>query len=378
MRITHLLLAISASLLLACCQGNPSSTGLKSGLKTEDFHGLTMDGSTDLYTMTNEKGMEVSISTFGARIVSCMVPDHNGEFRDVVLGYDNIMSYYEGQTDFGAVIGRYANRIANHGFTLDGVYYELPDNSNGNCLHGGPDGFQHRNFRIAKADGHSIELALESKDMEMGFPGDMDLRVIYTLREDNALDIQYYATTTKPTVINLTNHAYFNLSGDYTRDILDHELWIGASNFTPADERSIPTGTIESVAGTPLDFTSAKTVGKDIESDFDQIMRNRGFDSNWILDSGGDVESVSARLTCPKTGIVMEVFTTEPGIQVYTANYLGSKVILKGGIPGGKHHGICLETQHYPDSPNKPEFPSTVLRPGEAFHSQTVYRFSLK
>lgn len=334
-----------------------------------------------LHTLTNEAGMEVRITPFGARIVSILVPDKNGEMRDVVLGFDAISDYHpqNNQTDFGAAIGRYANRINQGRFTLDGVEYRLPQNNYGHCLHGGPSGWQYCNFETVEADSRHVKLRLVSPDGDNGFPGTVTATVSYTLTPDNAIDIVYEAVTDKATVINMTNHSYFNLSGEpATHCIEDDILYVNASHFTPVDSTFMTTGEIRPVAGTPFDFTVAKRIGQDINADCDQIRNGHGYDHNWVLDTGGSIQAVAAELYCPATGINLKVYTDEPGIQVYAGNFLDGSVVGKKGIAYPFRSAICLETQHYPDTPNKADWPSVVLRPGETYTSHCIFAFGVK
>ncbi len=333
------------------------------------------------YTMKNSAGMEVKVTNFGGRIVSVIVPDKDGVRRDVVLGFDKVEDYYpeNHQSDFGAAIGRFANRIAGAKFTLDGIEYNLPKNNFTNCLHGGPTGWQYQPYKVVEADSKHVKLCLVSPDGDNDFPGEVTAYVTYTLSEDGRLGIDYEATTTAPTVINMTNHSYFNLSGDPAgHSVLDDALYINASSYTPMDRFSIPTGEILPVKDTPMDFTAPHKIGDRIdETDFEQIRFGNGYDHNWVLDTAGDVTKVAARLSCEQTGINLEVYTDEPGIQVYTANFLDGSITGKDGVVYNKRSAICLETQHYPDSPNKPEWPSVVLRPGETYHSHCTYAFSV-
>ena len=364
------------SLFAAACKEKPQEPVLtKSGLDPEQFVAQVGDVTTGLYTLTNKNGMEVCITNFGGRIVSIMVPGKDSVFHDVVLGFDKIEDYMNVPSDFGATIGRYANRIAHGKFKLDGKEYTLPLNNNGHTLHGGPEGWQYRAFTVEDVSPNSLQLSYVSKDGEMGFPGQVNVNVFFTLTDRNSLVIDYLARAAAPTVINMTNHSYFNLSGDPTRPITDHLLLLNADTTTPVDEWLIPTGKIVKVAGTPFDFTKAKAIGQDIDADNEQIRFGRGFDHNWILNTGGNAGVLAASLMCPDTGIVLEVYTSEPAIQVYTGHFLHGTVTGKGGTAYQQRTAVCLETQHYPDSPNKPAFPSTVLRPGEKFESTTTYKF---
>lgn len=333
------------------------------------------------YTMKNKAGMEVTVTNFGGRITSVLVPDRDGVKRDVVLGFDKVEDYYpeNHQSDFGATIGRYANRIAEAKFTLDGKEYELPKNNFRNCLHGGPTGWQYQPYKMVEADASHVKFRIDSPDGDNGFPGAVTAFVTFTLTEDNKIDISYSATTTAPTVINMTNHSYFNLSGNPTRSIVEDSLYVNASEFTPIDRFSIPLGENVPVAGTPMDFTAMQRIGDRINDTSDEQIRNgSGYDHNWVLDTKGDVSKVAATLYCPLTGIAMDVYTDEPGVQVYTGNFLDGSISGKGGVVYQKRAAICLETQHYPDSPNRPQWPSTVLRPGETYTGRCIYAFYIR
>lgn len=370
-------LLVAAALMVGCCSEQSKTT--LSGLNPADFETTIGDQTTQLYTLKNANGMEVCITPFGGRIVSVMVPDRTGEMRDVVLGFDKISDYQTIPTDFGASIGRYANRIGQGKFTLDGVEYQLPQNNFGHCLHGGPNGWQYSLYSVKEATENSVVLTLSSPDGEEQFPGNVEAQVTYTLTADNAIAIDYEATTDAPTVINMTNHSYFNLTGDPTQQILDHELMINADAFTPVDDTYMTTGEIAPVAGTPMDFTTAKVVGKEIDNfDYIQLKNGNGYDHNWVLNTAGNKEEAAVVLYAPTTGIELTVYTTEPGIQVYTGNFLDGTVTGKKGIVYNQRVGICLETQKYPDTPNKPEWPSAVLRPGEKYTSHCTFKFGVR
>ncbi|MDE6429954.1 MAG: galactose mutarotase, partial [Duncaniella sp.] len=311
--------------------------------------------------------------------VSLMVPDRNGELRDVVLGFDSIAAYFpeNNQTDFSAAIGRYANRINQGRFVIDGDTVQLPQNNFGHCLHGGPTGWQYQVYDAEQPNDSTVVLTLNSPDGDNNFPGNVTAKVTYTLTSDNSLDIAYEAVTDKPTVINMTNHAYFNLNGDPSQPITDNQLYVNSTTYTPVDSTFMTTGEILPVSGTPMDFTTLRVIGERInETDFEQIRNGNGYDHNWVLATGGDDSVVAAQLVSPSTGIVLDVLTDEPGIQVYSGNFLDGTVTGKNAKVYNQRAGICLETQHYPDSPNKPEWPSTVLRPGETYKSHTVFSFS--
>ncbi|MCX4301899.1 MAG: galactose mutarotase [Alistipes sp.] len=368
-------LLIAGIVCAGACATEPQTT--RSGLVIDDFT-TDIDGRrTGLYTLTNANGMEVTVTDFGGRIVSVMVPDRAGELRDVVLGFDNIDDYIHVPSDFGAAIGRYANRIGQGRFTLDGKVYELPKNNFGHCLHGGPDGWQYKVYDVVEADDSHIVLAMHSPDGDANFPGAVEATVTYRLTDDNALDISYEAASDAPTIINLTNHSYFNLSGDPSTSICDDWLWIAADSFTPVDSTFMTTGEIVPVEGTPMDFRTAKRIGDDIDRyDFVQLKNGNGYDHNWVLATAGDITRKAAEVRNDVSGIVLEVYTDEPGVQVYTGNFLDGSVTGKHGIVYNQRAAICLETQHYPDSPNKPAWPSVVLRPDETYRSHCIYRFS--
>ncbi len=357
--------------------GDAAGDKTLSGLERQRFRSEVNGRLTDLYTLTNAAGMEVCITNFGGRIVSIMVPDRTGTLRDVVLGFDNIADYIRIPSDFGASIGRYANRIDRGRFVLDGDTVQLPVNNYGHCLHGGPDGWQYRVYEANQPDTQSLELMLHSPDGDAGFPGAVTAKVVYRLTDDNAVDISYEACTDRPTVINLTNHSYFNLSGDPAHPILDNLLTIAADGYTPVDSTFMTLGRIDSVGGTPFDFRRAKSIGAEIDSDNEQLRNGHGYDHNWVLATEGDSSRPAARLVSPVSGIALEVFTDEPGIQVYVGNFLDGTVCGKHDIPYARRTAVCLETQHYPDSPNKPQWPSTVLRLGEIYRSHCIYKFSV-
>ena len=373
-----LILLGAAALLLAC---SPQKKLTVSGLNPKDFKGTYNGMPTALYTMTNANGMEVCVTNFGGRIVSIMVPDKDGKMQDVVLGFDKVSDYFpeNNQTDFGAAIGRYANRINQGKFTLDGVEYQLPQNNFGHCLHGGPTGWQYQVYECVEADAKHVKLLRVSPDGDNNFPGEVKAYVTYTLTDDNKLDIAYEATTTAPTVINMTNHSYFNLSGDpANHSVVEHLLSLNSTSYTPVDNTYMTTGEIAPIEGTPFDFMHLKPIGQDIDADNEQIRNGNGYDHNWVLNTGGVISDMAAVLYCPETGITLFVYTDEPGIQVYSGNFLDGTITGKKGIVYKKRSGICLETQKYPDTPNKPEWPSAVLRPGETYHSHCIFAFSVK
>jgi aldose 1-epimerase len=339
--------------------------------------GRTPSGETvDIYTLTNSKGMEAAISTYGGVVVSLKVPDRTGALGDVVLGFDRFEGYLKPPPYFGAIVGRYGNRIAHGTFTLDGVQYTLARNNGENSLHGGIRGFDKRLWTVTQSSGQRLALTYLSKDGEEGYPGNLSTTVTYVLTENNELRIDYSATTDKDTVLNLTNHSYFNLAGQGEGDVLGHQVTIFADRFTPVDKTMIPTGELRYVAGTPFDFRRPHTIGERINSGDEQLALGRGYDHNFVINRAGSGLEPAARVSEPKTGRVLDVSTTEPGVQFYSANFLDGTLTGKGGKVYGPHSAFCLETQHFPDSPNKPEFPSVELKPGGRYRTATVYRFS--
>ena len=376
--MNRILCAVSAAALLfgaAACGDAVRTT--RSGLDPERFRTEIGGKPVALYTLTNDAGTEVCITNFGGRVVSILVPDRDGAMRDVVLGFDNIDDYRTIPSDFGAAIGRYANRIGQGRFELDGTAYQLPRNNYGHCLHGGPDGWQYRVYDVAEATPSSLTLVLLSPDGDAGFPGSVTARVKYTLTGDNALQIDYEAETDAPTIVNMTNHTYFCLSGDPAAGSLDDVLQIAASHYTPVDSTFMTTGEIVPVEGTTMDFRTPKREGEETDDfAFEQLRNGRGYDHNWVLDTAGDATRRAARLYSPASGIGVEVYTNEPGIQVYAGNFLDGTVRGKGGVAYPARASVCLETQHYPDTPNKPQWPSAVLRPGERYTSHCTFRFT--
>jgi aldose 1-epimerase len=358
-----------------------ASTGTGKTVVTKRDGGKLPNGaSVEIYTLKDEK-IEVQITTYGGEVMSVKVPDKQGKVEDVVLGFDTPSGYYEnsnskGAAFFGPIVGRYANRIAHAKFTLDGKEYTLTKNNGDNTLHGGPNGF-HNHIWGAQEIANGVELTYLSKDGEEGYPGNLTVTVRYTVSGED-LKIDYSATTDKPTVLNLTNHSYFNLSGQGKGTILAEELQLKASRFTPVDSGLIPTGELKAVAGTPFDFLKPHAVGSRISAADEQIQLGHGYDHNFVIDGGGKELTEAAEVYDPATGRLLQVLTTEPGVQFYTANFLDGSIKGKGGVAYPKNAALCLETQHFPDSPNQPAFPSTVLRPGSVFHSTTIYRFSVR
>ena len=333
----------------------------------------------DLYKLTNLNGMEVRITNYGATLVAVTVPDRNGNPADVVLGYDSLADYINGSNYFGCIAGRYANRIAGGRFKLNETSYLLAQNDGESHLHGGIQGFGKavwQAWEMENDDSLGLELTYLSQDGEDGYPGNLSATVIYTLTNRNELRIDYSAATDKPTVVNLTNHAYFNLAGAGSGDILDHELTINADRFTPVDPSLIPTGELRSVKGTPLDFTRPMTIGARIDQDNEQLLIAKGYDHNWVLNKDADGPCLAARAFERESGRTLEVYTTQPGIQFYSGNFMENRIAGKAGQVYHHRGGFCLETQHFPDSPNQPDFPSTILDPGVIYEHTTIYRFS--
>jgi aldose 1-epimerase len=373
--------AVFAALLACACFGQAPVKKGQPQVKKQAY-GKMPDGTpVDVYALTNANGMEASLITYGGALVSLTAPDRHGAFADVVLGMETLDGYRAQTAWFGALIGRYGNRIGGAQFALEGKTYKLPNNDGKNTLHGGGHGFGKQVWQgreVASAEGPAVEFSYVSKDGEEGFPGTLTVAVVYTLTNKNELKIDYRATTDKATVVNLTNHAYFNLKGAGEGDILDHEVTIDASRTTPVDATLIPTGELRAVAGTPFDFTKATAIGARIGSDDQQIKFGGGYDHNWVLDRTGAGLAKAAEVFEAKTGRVMQVLTTEPAMQFYTGNFLDGRLAGKGGKVYARRGGFCMETQHYPDSPNHPAFPSTELKPGETYHTTTVYAFSAR
>lgn len=366
------LLGISLS---KCNNGASTSTAssLKKGITKSDW-GMVDGKKVYLFTLVNNKGTEVTISSYGGTVTSFVTPGKNGVKSSIIIGFDSLQPYLQQPPYFGALVGRYANRIGNAKFILNGKIYPLAANNGKNTLHGGLKGFDKVVWygTIPSDTIPSLVLQYLSKDGEEGFPGNLDVTVKYTLSDDDGLKIEYNATTDKPTPVNLTNHSYFNLSGDVKNSVLNETLMIDADNYTPVDSTLIPTGEILPVKGTPFDFTTPKKIGRNI----DEV--KGGYDHNWVLNKKGDSLQLAAVLSDSITGRTMEVFTTQPGLQFYTGNFLDGKFINRSGKPINLHSALCLETQHFPDSPNKTNFPSTILQPGERYHEVTIYKVSIK
>ena len=379
-KLAHAIIATILLALVACTSDTPAPGGEPEMIARAPF-GNTPDGQqVELFTMSNRNGIELRAMTYGAVIVSLRTPDRDGQLDDIVLGFDSLASYTTVRGYFGPVVGRYGNRIAQGQFTLDSVTYTLAKNNGPNHLHGGVRGFNKMVWRgepFQRGDSVGVTFRYTSPDGEEGYPGTLETAVTYTLTDANELIIDYHATTDKPTVVNLTQHSFFNLAGIAKGDVLGHELMINASAFTPVDAGMIPTGEIRSVEGTPFDFRQATAIGARIDTIDEQISYGPGYDHNFVLDRVGTGLELAARVTEPMTGRTLEVRTTEPGIQFYAGNKLDGTIIGKGGHPFVKRGGFCLETQHFPDSPNQPSFPSTVLRPGNEYRSRTVFAFGV-
>lgn len=352
----------------------------KPRVKKEAFGKTATGAVVDIYTLTNSKGAEAKITNYGVAVVSMKVPDRRGKFDDVMLGYDTLDGYLKGDAYFGAIAGRYANRIAKGRFSLNGTAYSLAKNNGENHLHGGTKGFDKVVWQAessANKTGASVEMTYLSRDGEEGYPGNLTVRVIYTLTEDNELKIDFSATTDVDTILNLTNHAYFNLAGAGAGDILNHQMQINADRFVPTDAGSIPTGELRAVKGTPFDFTAPTAIGARIEAADEQLKLGNGYDHTFVLNKTAEQLSLAARVSEAASGRVLEVYTTEPGVQFYTGNFLAGAAGKNGKIYR-RRDGFCLETQHFPDSPNQPAFPSTVLKKGGRYVSTTVYKFSVQ
>lgn len=371
--IINIIIGLVVPVLVISCSDSQITM---SGLDTKKFVTNYGNKTTGLYVLKS-KDMEVCITNYGGRIVSIMVPDKDGIMRDVVLGFSSINDYLDNPSSLGATIGRVANRIKSGNFTLDDKKYSLPKNSAGHCIHGGYQGFQYKMFDVKVINENRLVMTYVSPDGEEGFPGNLKCEITMLLTDDNSIDISYRATTDKPTVVNMTNHSFFNLDGDASVDINDYQLWVNADCYTPIDSTLITTGEIVPVSNTPLDFTKPERIGDIIDSDYQQLNFAKGIDHNFVLNHYGDISKESAKVYSEKTGIMLSVYTNEPGLQVYTSNSLDGKFKGKGNIFYHSRCGICLETQHYPDSPNKIHWPSVVLRPGEEYYSRCIYKFSV-
>jgi aldose 1-epimerase len=373
--------------LMACNQATSTSNATTTMTDTTTYVALpaasgferTIDGKqTHLYTMKNKRGMQVAVSNYGGHLVSALVPDKAGKLVSVILGFDSIDGFQKASSSYyGATIGRYGNRIAKGMFTLDGKEYHLFINNDTNSLHGGKKGFNDVVWDAKQADSQTVELTYLSKDMEEGYPGNLKAKVTYHLTDDNAIEISYEATTDKTTVVNLTNHAYYNLNGEGNGTILDHIVQIDADNYTPVDKTLIPTGKIEPVKGTPFDFTTPKTIGKEISADNQQLKFGPGYDHNFVLNKH-TIQTPVAKVIGEKSGIEMDVYTEEPGLQFYSGNFMAGKNTIRGGKKDDHRTAFAMETQHFPDAPNQPAFASTVLTPGQVYKTKTIYKFIAK
>lgn len=370
--------ALTGVLFLMSCGTNKEAGKAEAPAATAPKQwGKTAEGEpVSLFTLANAKGMQMTVTNYGARVVTLLAPDRAGKMADVVLGFDSLDDYLKTNPFFGAIAGRYGNRIGKAHFTLNGVEYKLAANNGPNSLHGGDKGFDKKVW-TAKQDGpQRLELSYVSKDGEEGYPGTMTTKIVYSLTDDNAFRIDYTITTDKDTVKNVTNHSYFNLAGAGEGDILGHQVTLYASKFTPVDAGLIPTGELRPVDGTPFDFRQPHTIGERIDAPDEQIKLGKGYDHNFVLDGAmGSLHPV-AKIVEPKSGRVLDVSTTEPGVQFYSGNFLDGTLTGKGGKVYKQRYGLCLETQHFPDSPNKPDFPTVVLKPGETYQSTTIYKFS--
>ena len=363
------------TMLTACIHTSDNKVPMNYSQK--EFQSEINGKKTDLYLLTNKQGMTVTLTNYGAKIVSIFVPDRKGNLNDVVLGFGSLADYIKFGASHGATIGPFANRISGANFMIDSILYNLPKNNGENCIHSGKESF-YRQVWDASQTGNSVEMALQSPDGEWGFPGNKKVRVVFTLTEDNELKINYFATSDKATHFNITNHSYFNLRGEGNGDILNHQAVIRAMKVTRVDSFMIPTGELDNIQGTPLDFLTPHSFGERIDSDHPQLNLAKGYDFNYILDKPSGELAFAASVFEPESGRYMEVFTTEPGIQLYTGNHLRGNEIGKSHLPYNSRSGFCLETQHFPDTPNRPEFPSTLLFPGDTLSSTTIFRFSVK
>ncbi|SMD03824.1 aldose epimerase family protein [Pedobacter nyackensis] len=378
--LNSICLIFIATWVLSGCVGHDSTAvSVAASPDAGGFNGTVNGKVVALYVLKNKNGVETSITNYGGRVVSLLVPDKKNELKDIVLGYDSLTSYQKkGEPFFGALIGRYGNRIAKGKFTLNGKAYQLELNDGVNTLHGGSNGFYGQVWDAKKVNDQTLELSYFSKDGEAGYPGNLTVKVVYELTNDNALKISYHATTDKHTVVNLTNHAYFNLNGEGDSTITDHLLTIDADDYTPVDSTLIPTGKIEKVAGTPFDFTKPTLIGARINDNDQQLKYGKGYDHNYVLRKSTGLRKV-ASVSSTKTGIIMDVLTEEPGLQFYSGNFLtGEERNGKNGVSYPHRSAFCLETQHFPDAPNQPSFATTVLKPGQVYKTVTVYRFSVQ
>jgi len=363
-------------LACACCGGAPEN---KAGLSRSAFSKVIDGKNVYLWTLVNKNGMEMTVTNYGGKVVSLLVPDKTGKLVDVVTGYNSIDDFLKsGEIYFGATIGRYGNRIANGKFSIDGVEYPLATNNGPNNLHGGVKGFHAVVWDAKQIDKSTLELSYLAKDGEEGFPGNLNVKVVYKITDDNEFTIEYYAETDKKTVCNMTNHAYFNLSGEGSETAMDHILQIDADGFTPSNSDLIPLGNVEPVEGTPMDFRKPEVIGSRISEDYEPLKFGYGYDHNFVINKKEGEIAHAATLVSPVTGIKMEVFTDQPGIQLYSGNWMNGTEIGKSGKAYKYRAAVCLETQHFPDSPNQPQFPSTLLEPGQTYRHTTIHKFSIE
>jgi len=391
-RLFTMLFMVAVTGVSINCKGENKEKPTENAEKSVEKEGISIQKSSfgtmpdgqevSEFTLKNDQGMEVSVINYGGRITHLKAPDKNGNFEDVVIGFDSLEEYMQNNPYFGALIGRYGNRIANGKFALDGKEYQLPVNDGPNSLHGGDQGFDKVFWQIEEmpqnSDNSSLKLSYTSKDMKMGYPGTLKTTVLYTLTDNNTLEVKYEATTDKKTVINLTQHSYFNLSGDFDKPITDHIVMLAADTYLPVNSTLIPTGELREVEGTPFDFREAKLISTDINADNEQLKIAGGYDHCWVLNDQGSMRKVASAYH-KTSGRFMEVMTDEPAIQFYTGNFLDGTLPQRGGKKMyAQRTGFCMETQHYPDSPNQAEFPTTVLNPGETYNTTTVFKFSTK
>jgi aldose 1-epimerase len=378
--IKHIGLSLATLALMAACTGKQQVfSDAASKIEDAKFETTMGDKQVKLYTLTSEGGIAMKVTNFGARIVALCVPDKDGNLVDVVLGYNALQDYETyGEKFYGAAIGRYGNRIALGKFSIDSVEYQLPQNDGMNHLHGGPAGYFDMVWDATQVSPSKIEFKYLSPDGEQGYPGNLSITMAYELKADRSVEITYSATTDKKTILNLTNHSYFNLSGEGAETINDHLMQINADFYTPVDSTLIPTGELAQVAGTPMDFNTPTAIGDRAGEAFQQLVYGGGYDHNWVVRNNGEALATAATVYSPVTGIQLDVITSEPGIQFYAGNFMDGKDLGKSGKPYGYRAAFCLETQHFPDSPNKPEFPSTILEPGQTYSHTCIYKFSVK
>jgi len=372
----HFLFVVALVTLFSCTQ---KQSDLPVLIDSENFNTVVNGKTVGLFTLKNDNGIVVQITNYGGRVVDIWTPDKNGNFADIALGYDSISQYLNNiQRYYGALIGRYGNRIGGAQFTLNDTVYNLVKNDSGNSLHGGRNGFATKVWEANQIDDHTLELTYLSTDKEEGYPGNLDVKVVYTLTDDNGLKIEYWATTDKPTPVNLTNHTYFDLHGAGVGTVEDMILQINADSYTPVNAGLIPTGEIAPVEGTPMDFRDPTAIGARINDDFEQLKFGNGYDHNWVLNQSDSGLNFAAKLVDPESGRTLEVDTNEPGLQFYSGNFLNGTMPGKNGEIYKFRGALCLETQHFPDSPNKPDFPSTILNPGEEYYSICIYKFGVE